>query len=77
MPDTPDPTGLTVTNTSTGYNGVATYSCSIGFVLVGTATRTCQSNSTWSGEAPSCECKLIIVHVSLFTCSDCYIIPFK
>ena len=64
MPDTPDPTGLTVTTMSTKYNGVATYSCSIGYVLVGTANRTCQSNSMWSGEAPSCECKLIIAYFS-------------
>ena len=33
---------------------VAMYGCEMGFGLVGVASRTCQSNGSWSGEAPSC-----------------------
>ncbi len=33
----------------------ATYSCSAGFFLVGSATRTCQTNGQWSGSTPTCE----------------------
>jgi CUB/sushi domain-containing protein len=33
---------------------VADYGCEASFGLVGSASRTCQSDGTWSGEAPSC-----------------------
>ena len=45
-----DPT-LDVGNDS----GVATHSCDTGYTLNGGSTRTCQSNTTWSGSAPTCE----------------------
>ncbi len=31
------------------------YSCSVGFQLVGSETRVCQSDSTWSGTEPICK----------------------
>jgi len=34
----------------------AKYSCSVGFVLVGEVSRTCQLDGRWSGEAPTCHC---------------------
>ena len=34
---------------------VATYSCDDGFTLMGTATRTCTSDGTWSGDNPTCD----------------------
>lgn len=33
------------------------YSCHSDYKLVGSSTRTCQSNSVWSGSLPSCICK--------------------
>lgn len=41
---------------ATGYDEgeIATYSCEVGFSLVGTATRTCQADGSWSGTAPTC-----------------------
>ncbi|GAB6029547.1 hypothetical protein CHUAL_005296 [Chamberlinius hualienensis] len=35
-------------------NGTVTYTCMAGYVLTGTATRICQSNSSWSGFPPTC-----------------------
>ena len=33
----------------------ATYTCDPSFRLIGTTSRTCQQNGSWSGEAPVCE----------------------
>ena len=33
---------------------VATYHCNEGLMLLGNATRTCQSNGAWNGEKPKC-----------------------
>ncbi len=34
--------------------GTATYTCSTGYTLNGSTTRTCQTNGAWSGTAPTC-----------------------
>ena len=36
------------------YNTVVNYACNSGFRLVGSTTRTCQADGTWSGEHPRC-----------------------
>lgn len=36
------------------YNTVVTYTCNQGFRLVGSTTRTCQADGSWSGEHPRC-----------------------
>ncbi len=33
----------------------ATYTCSTGYTLIGSSTRTCQTNEQWSGNAPTCQ----------------------
>ncbi len=40
-------------------NTVATYTCNDGYVLMGDATRTCQSDGDWSSTAPTCAGKLV------------------
>ena len=47
------PNGM-VTWNSLVVGGVTTYTCADGFELVGSMTRTCQSNDTWSEEEPMC-----------------------
>ncbi|XP_035660825.1 E-selectin-like [Branchiostoma floridae] len=44
---------------SNSYGGVITFICNPGYKLVGTSTRTCQSDGTWSGKSPTCtaECR--------------------
>lgn len=49
------PTNGMVSPTSGTTGTVATYSCSTGYALVGTATRTCQASGDWSGSAPTCQ----------------------
>jgi sugar lactone lactonase YvrE len=48
------PAGGTVSASLRSPGAVATYSCGTGYTLVGAATRTCQSDGTWSGTAPTC-----------------------
>ena len=38
----------------TQEGSTATYTCDTGYQLDGTPTRTCQSDGTWSGSAPTC-----------------------
>ena len=49
-----DPANGMVSVPSTMYLSVATYSCSVGFVILGNATRVCGADEMWSGEEPSC-----------------------
>ena len=39
---------------STTPGSIATYSCFLGYVLVGTRKRTCNSDGQWSGSTPVC-----------------------
>ena len=47
-------------NCTQGGDGVSdpgdtcTYTCNTGYELTGSNTRTCQSNGSWSGSAPTC-----------------------
>ncbi|KAI8507111.1 hypothetical protein Bbelb_155500 [Branchiostoma belcheri] len=52
---TPDaPTNGVVTG-SNSLGDTVTYSCDSGYNLVGSATRTCQTDLTWTASAPTCE----------------------
>jgi hypothetical protein len=42
------------TTTGTTYNSTVTYTCKTGYSMVGTPTRTCLTDGTWSTPAPSC-----------------------
>ena len=45
-------------NSNTGLGSVATYSCYLGYVLVGQTTRVCQNSigvGVWSGSQPTCQ----------------------
>ena len=54
---------------STAIGSIASYSCSEGYTLDGTATRICQPNGEWSSLAPDCDCKqnfdMPIIYVSV------------
>ena len=54
-PDLDDPDNGAVTVNGRGAGDTADYSCNTGYELVGDMTRTCMSNSQWSGEEPSCQ----------------------
>ena len=60
-----DPANGMVTWTSLTTGGIVTYVCDPGFELVGDEMRDCQSNSEWSGEAPICRCKFILVSLTI------------
>ncbi len=44
-------------NSNIGLGSVATYSCNLGYVLVGQSTRVCLTTNggAWSGNVPVCE----------------------
>ena len=44
----------TKSTSANSYNTVVSYTCNSGFRLVGSVTRTCQNDGTWSGEHPRC-----------------------
>ncbi len=49
------PSNGSVSTPDTNYGGTASYSCQSGYELNGSSTRTCQSNGSWSGSAPTCD----------------------
>lgn len=54
--DYPDNGIVNIDGTRVG--SVATYTCTVGFVLVGDEERTCQTNGEWSGQEPVCNSKV-------------------
>lgn len=48
------PTGGTVDAPLLTYGATATYACNTGNKMIGTATRSCQPDGSWSGTAPTC-----------------------
>ena len=44
--------------TGTTVGSKATYICNEKFTLISDSTRVCQPNGVWSGQAPTCDCKL-------------------
>ena len=69
-PPLPDIDNGVVSWTGLSPGDVATYTCDLGFILVGDVTRICTDNGTWSGEEPTCERKLLSpLHV--YCCTIC------
>ena len=50
------PNGV-VTVSGTLFSSTAEYTCNDGYMLLGGATRTCESTEMWSGTEPACSRK--------------------
>ena len=58
--DLTDPANGQVNHTAgTTFRQTATYSCNIGYNLVGNSTRVCQDTANWSQSAPTCNGMLL------------------
>ena len=44
-----------VSGPSSTYGSEASYSCNTGYILNGTATRTCEVGGNWNGSVPTCD----------------------
>ena len=53
--DLTDPENGRVSVPSNNFTSVATYSCDLGFNLIGQRTRMCMQNRIWSGMPPRCD----------------------
>lgn len=66
------PTNGNVDVAGTIVGSRASYSCHPGFRLIGREVRTCQESEEWSGQAPICQCKLLVFKNSLVClCCKC------
>ena len=72
----PDPANGQVNHTAgTTVGQTATYSCNIGYNLVGDRTRTCQAEGSWSGSAPTCE-GIYVINLASFAGLPTYLPVF-
>ena len=56
-----DPADGQVSHTAgTTFGQTATYSCDIGYNLVGDSNQTCRATGVWSGCAPTCQGMLLL-----------------
>ena len=62
----PSKGSVAFTFTTFGNGSIANYSCDTGYILYGDMNRTCQSNGTWSGSAPTCEGRFLDI-MSLYS----------
>jgi hypothetical protein len=66
-----NPANGIVSALTTTYQSKATYQCGSMYQLVGTETRTCQADGTWSDSAATCNC----IAMCGSTCVDLYTDP--
>ena len=52
-----NPAGGIVAAATLTAGSLATYTCNVGYQMTGAMTRTCQTDGTWSGAAPTCTIK--------------------
>ena len=57
VPDLPlvNSNGLNVNYSTVTYGSIVTYSCKVGYNLVGSPNRTCMESGTWSDNPPQCQ----------------------
>ena len=55
--ESPADGSVTYSNSATTYQEVATFSCDIGFDLIGDTSRTCMDDGMWGGASPVCQIK--------------------
>lgn len=51
------------------YQSEVSFSCNPPFILVGSSTRICQADGTWSGSSPRCIGKVTLILLKLPECS--------
>ena len=49
------------------YEDTCTHTCNDGYELIGSPTRTCQSDGSWSNSAPTCTRELLLTYTK-FVC---------
>ena len=59
---------------TTNVGDTATYTCDDDYILSGDSTRLCLASGMWSGNAPTCNCKLI---KRLCNITDCTLKIYK
>lgn len=62
-----NPTNGQVSISGTTEGSIANYSCTNGYHVVGNTSRACQSDSQWSGNAPTCERKCMVFCNAYYT----------
>ena len=65
----PHPTSIingTIYYTNTTYNATVTYTCDIGYRLIGNNTNICDDRGTWIGDIPKCQIVGMLYHCYLY-----------
>ena len=69
------PTNGKKNSTNYKYGSVISFSCDVGYNLVGSQTRTCQTNGKWTGTQPTCPSKRTDPFIFIF-CKSLWIGSF-
>ena len=68
-----NPANGQVGHTGATFGQTATYSCNIGYNLVGGSTRTCLATGVWSGSAPTCQGTYVVKLTTYYTKSIAHV----
>ncbi len=58
QPDIPS-NGRVDTSAGTSFGDVASYSCDVGYTLIGSNETTCQADGQWNGSVATCESEIL------------------